>query len=779
MTVKTQEEVLLDYNNKKVSTVTMNGIDTREWEDKELPNIVSSQRIVTPARLVTDIELKAKKELEEKLQQVITYVANYNRTHTSAERGAAWPEREKIVIEAELQEKYNTFSKDGKTYIYERIAAKLNHIFFNISKKDNTPYDNYESKFGVSDPDHKKWSYKTWVFTNVPTNKHTIHFMDRSNRPGLVQFKNNMQSLVFDALDIPKNSLGVFVIKDSVLARPEFHNIGYVPNRRHGNLEEIAKTSGRLYSPNISSPYGNDAAYSKEEYPPKITPMTQHTEDPMLEGYIYQDTKLGEDVREKIRNGLPYNSDYVSLFNGGFDTMYMDKVLRKQENTAIERWKTIVDALYNNRNMVIGNTSPSEYYFKFIRQYSGCVSNYVQKSPATISEIDLFRHTSTGTMDYASYIGPTNYKVNTVIEPGFKSTTEANMLMHVINKAPKLVELERVSTDLLTLTTRVDEFMTRKNDISLEDIIFIPIEKIEEEHGVYYDEQSDLTFVLQDYKMSSGVAHPYSKAALELKKSIEANTTQVANKGHVGTTLVIYNEKEAREDVIYYTKVLGEVVKVPVLPRDEQGRTNYITINKYTTDSQLKNVEEYPFTKETLESLDLYRTYSAADRYGYDRDLYEMRKNEFAYRELETKDKELVTKERINAIKLRTEEIKLEAEKEKFKFALQTKKIALTQLHNDDMFKLYAYKMKIYLEEVKLEIEQAKGKHALAGFEYDKYLATLNANTAKLKADIELATARLKLDQAKNSAQLAKWDNAIEGGHLLKDLSSLAGKLFS
>ena len=93
MTVKTQEEVLLDYNNKKVSTVTMNGIDTREWEDKELPNIVSSQRIVTPARLVTDIELKAKKELEEKLQQVITYVANYNRTHTSAERGAAWPER--------------------------------------------------------------------------------------------------------------------------------------------------------------------------------------------------------------------------------------------------------------------------------------------------------------------------------------------------------------------------------------------------------------------------------------------------------------------------------------------------------------------------------------------------------------------------------------------------------------------------------------------------------------------------------------------------------------
>ena len=321
--------------------------------------------------------------------------------------------------------------------------------------------------------------------------------------------------------------------------------------------------------------------------------------------------------------------------------------------------------------------------------------------------------------------------------------------------------------------------MTRKNDISLEDIIFIPIEKIEEEHGVYYDEQSDLTFVLQDYKMSSGVAHPYSKAALELKKSIEANTTQVANKGHVGSTIVIYNEKEAREDVIYYTKVLGEVVKVPVLPRDEQGRTNYITINKYTADSQLKNVQEYPFTKETLESLDLYRTYSAADRYGYDRDLYEMRKNEFAYRELETKDKELVTKERINAIKLRTEEIKLEAEKEKFKFALQTKKIALTQLHNDDMFKLYAYKMKIYLEEVKLEIEQAKGKHALAGFEYDKYLATLNANTAKLKADIELATAKLKLDQAKNSAQLAKWDNAIEGGHLLKDLSSLAGKLFS
>jgi len=57
-------------------------------------------------------------------------------------------------------------------------------------------------------------------------------------------------------------------------------------------------------------------------------------------------------------------------------------------------------------------------------------------------------------MDYASYIGPTNYKVNTVIEPGFKSTTEANMLMHVINKAPKLVELERVSTDLLTLTTK-------------------------------------------------------------------------------------------------------------------------------------------------------------------------------------------------------------------------------------------------------------------------------------------------------------------------------------
>ena len=175
--------------------------------------------------------------------------------------------------------------------------------------------------------------------------------MDRTNRPGLVQFKNNMQSLVFDALDIPKNALGVFIIKDSVLARPEFHNIGYAPNRRHGNLEEIAKTSGRLFSPHISSPYGTDIAYSTTEYPPKITPMVQHTEDPMLEGYIYKNSKMGEDVREKLRNGLPYNSDYVSLFNGGFDTMYMDKVLRKQENIAIERWKSIVDVLYNNRKL--------------------------------------------------------------------------------------------------------------------------------------------------------------------------------------------------------------------------------------------------------------------------------------------------------------------------------------------------------------------------------------------------------------------------------------------
>lgn len=778
MTVKTQEEVMLDYNNKEVSTVTMNGIDTREWDDKDLPNIVSSQRIVTPARLATDVELKAKKELEERLKQVVEQVANYGRYHTQAEKAAAWPEKQQIEIEATLYEKYNTFTKDGKNYIYERIAAKLNHIFFNVAKKDNS-LNNYEAQYGVIDPDHKKWSYKTWIFTNVPTDKHTIHFMDRTNRPGLVQFKNNMQSLVFDALDIPKNALGVFIIKDSVLARSEFHNIGYAPNRRHGNLEEIAKTSGRLFSPHISSPYGTDVAYSTTEYPPKITPMVQHTEDPLLEGYIYKNSKMGEDVREKLRNGLPYNSDYVSLFNGGFDTMYMDKVLRKQENIAIERWKSIVDVLYNNRNMTIGATSPSEYYFKFIRQYSGCVSNYVQKSPATVNEIELFRHTSTGIMDYASYIGPTNYKVNNVIEPGFKSTTEANMLMHVINKAPKLVELERVSADLQTLTTRVDQFLTRKNDISLEDIIFIPIEKIEQEHGVYYDEQSDLTFVLQDYKTSAGVAHPYSKAALELKKSIEANTTQVANKGHIGTTIVIYSEKEAREDVIYYTKVFGEVIKIPVLPRDDRGRTNYIVVNRYTADNQLKNVQEYPFTKGTLEELDLYKSYNVADRYGYDQDLYEMRKNELSYKELEAKDREIESKERINAIKLRMEEIKLEHAKEQFKFALNTQKISLTQMFNDEVFRLYSFKMKLYLEEVKLEIEQSKGKHALAGFMYDEYLARLNANTAKLKSDIELATAKLKLDQAKSSASLSKWDNAIEGGHLIKDLSSLVGRLFS
>ncbi len=161
---------------------------------------------------------------------------------------------------------------------------------------------------------------------------------------------------------------------------------------------------------------------------------------------------------------------------------------------------------------------------------------------------------------------------------------------------------------------------------------FIPIEEL----------NSDTHFMLEDYGIMISIndhTTPYP-------------TITEYDKTPDGVSIIIHNSKNPTK--IYYTKLFGNVVKVPV-KHDNKRKDGIVIMNTINTTDE---IEYYPL--EDMKLLGIYENIEDAEVNG-DAEL------QLKLKELQVKSKDLDSKGTSNVNKLELENIKSDLEKEKLK----------------------------------------------------------------------------------------------------------------
>lgn len=526
--------------------------------------------------------------------------------------------------------------------VYQKVTYKpyLNNLFFKVTKKANAKLDT-NGTYVTLDNDKKKWVYKTWVFTNVRENEHTIHFMDRTNRPGLVEYKN-IEDITFAALNIPRSVKGVFVVKDSVLARPNFKEVGLekitgLPYRQLGNIKKLQTSiagADALYANSNSTLYYNNL------FSPILRPNTVNSRNILenIDKTVYKDTymKVGDNpattpyikstfINNCVKNGIPIAFESANLFEGGIDGKYLMDQLASgdpQDKIAIRRWRSIVKSHYDNHNMVLmlnkdTGFQPGEYD-QFLRQYVGKVSNYVIKDPKYPEEIEVakpYSHNSELYMDLNSEFSglPREETWKLSAMPHLYSDVlrlEEELSGQAMN-GNKVTECREILNGLKETRQEMFNHNGYTNGLSFEDIIFIPIEKILSNGGEYYDEDTDLVIVVDDVKSSESVIHPFSKKKREID---QRHLAFEADNIGTGCNIKIISSSPQEIGKVYYTKFLNKVYNIPVT--NGNGQASQIIITSRSTNSGLPEITVLPLTEQVLKELNLFDNINDAECLG-------------------------------------------------------------------------------------------------------------------------------------------------------------------
>lgn len=658
---------------------------------------------------------------------------------------------------------------DGKEYKYKKVRMPLNKPFFKVGLKRDEygrPEDpRFDSSYKVIDQDYDKWNYKTWIFTNIPIEENTVHFLDRTNRQGLVQFKNDMPDTLYYTLNIPKTAKGIFIVKDTVCARSEFTNKGCYSYKNPKSIIDITKES----NPIKGNSYDKSPRYKEADYPALLRPKDMDKISRLEQHRLFQEDGL--DKIEREASGIPLQPAYPSLFNSGYDRMLIDKFIYRNDALDILRWKSIVDAHYDNFNMdiTIGNMTSIEdknVYDSYIRNNIGALSNFIYKLPTNYDEADLYKLNNDIMLDANNAYHCSTYRPKDKIRSGYIPHRDLVTYEDLIKQAPTVLTNAHnrydVRSTIEKMNKRIRQYMLRKNTISFEDIIFIPYDKIRDAGEQYYCEETDLMFILTKHNAPKEVIHPFSRIARLREFKEEANKLPT---DRVITSIAIYNRKDADRNTIYYTKVFGEVVKVVVQKADSQGKSDYIRISRGNHLGELDTTETYPYTEANLNMLELYRDRNMAHNYGYDERIYNQRVNEVKFKELETDVK-------LQELKLSIEEVKYKKFKEDLEHSIWVNKFSLREL-------IFNRTMDLKEKAIQIEYEahQMYAKHAIERLK--AHMAIHDSTVDRYLANINLRTQNLKYKMAEMSHKQAQFSNVIETGYLIKDMFNLVGKVLS
>lgn len=408
-------ELLQGYDNNRIYSSTVVGTENayinlekrvRSVLEAVVDMFIKLNKEIVAYKKANDEEIKEFKRLSSNLnaRRNDFYVYNTDETKSEFERATKAMNNSKVFQ-----------TRDGK--FLKRIKTKIprNQLFFNVARQDGRDVDNENDelpdvKYYIKDDDINKYMYKTWVFTNVEDK--ILHTVDRNNRIGLIPIKKNINQLVFNDMKIPIDSKGIFIVKDSILARPEFEeSMGLAnsgsPLRTMGDLrscslrlmDKVRQTilqEGKVdYTKDdilrIAPPY-LDTGLSRSDninstnnmfYIPKsLSPDRLPTIQDLVQAY------RNEKYAHLNNNGIfNLNFEYANLFYGGTDSEYIQDLLTVNDNKKIiNRWSSIVSNHYNNYNMDLGLSYNSHkvskiQYDEFIKDKVGNLSNYVIKDP--------------------------------------------------------------------------------------------------------------------------------------------------------------------------------------------------------------------------------------------------------------------------------------------------------------------------------------------------------------------------------------------------------------
>lgn len=185
---------------------------------------------------------------------------------------------------------------------------------------------------------------------------------------------------------------------------------------------------------------------------------------------------------------------------------------------------------------------------------------------------------------------------------------------------------------------------TVENTISFLEVQYIPEAELK---SSYYITEQDLYIVPEDdYKRT--VHHPFSE---EAKDRVLYNNRKNADESGIG--IYIYHYQKAYNNINHYVKLLNKTMKVKLLEKDLNGKTNYIKIVEIRNGEL--NTDVYEYNKENLKLLGIFETeeelkYSdnykeklELEKIKLETDMLGYRKQElsFRYKELEFKYKDL------------------------------------------------------------------------------------------------------------------------------------------
>ena len=438
-----------------------------------------------------------------------------------------------------LQDELNDL-QDGLNDYNIKNRNGYNQLFFNIDVDTSGPK---LAVIGV-DEDRKKYDMISWVFTNVKDDN--LHYIDRQNRVHLIRRKDNINPKILNFVNEKYgHSNGVFIIRDTILARPEFitdiRGVDMKDCEKYAHLEDPVNTRRwkEIIEANLenltNSVFGNNS--NKSNFRQSLN----------IHAKQYKNKTFSVDLTSKA---VLWDSYELSAVN----TLLCSDELIKVENQSPELFSTIREIYSKQTKRELTYDDVIGYKEELEKLASKCGYSASKYYTGVISDL----------LPYGSCSA--YYSIKDTIDK-FMSKLERDNLVY--------------------------------NNISLEDIVFIPIENIEAKGSQgYYHFESDLLFVNAGYKSSGYLIHP----ARTMLEEVPGNSYVITdNKLYAGGKLYSYVHMTLKTyNIIYSNSKVpglyvndGLVVKIDNL--EDAGKLADLWVNE-------DNAKHHGLTDKYLES---------------------------------------------------------------------------------------------------------------------------------------------------------------------------------
>lgn len=561
---------------------------------------------------------------------------------------------------------------------------------------------------------------KTWLFTNI---EEPVHFVDSSNRPGIVRYKSNISKSVYKYLDIPVGAKGIFCIKDTAYAKLKetgkfkfgMDNMGTI-EQSYGFHTQMLRELNRVARENIKDRLTNNTMeVIANEFPAMITPQGKDHENPIftnellrptyekkLEQYEEMATGLATGITNMARlgdhevldpNGVPcvsffnhsahpWQSDqsnhykfqlggleYKNLLNSGLDRYWYDKVY--SNNPTIEKWFRYISNLYGNPNIELyGNhkylvntqlLEGNDALDAMTRTYYGNISQNVIKLPNKLDGSEKVYRLDVKTLKDSATNNYYSTKLHSYSD--YLEVGNAVPINHGGNGSA-----EELKYDARRTTAKLRDWLMYKNGLNMQDIVFIPYELLQQ--GYHYNKDVNMVFTLDSVYPAREIKHPSNK-------DIEVTSVEDDSAG-----VVIYSKTLAALHQTAYTKVFNRLLPISIKSEDRYGNSNYIIVNTTSKGKTSKDIVKFTSGsfKEVAAGLGIYITEEEASVHG---DL-DRAKLELEYRKLHVEHKKLDTEK----VKLDTVKLKAEAERDVVQMKLAMAKMEYGRNELEHKYKL-------------------------------------------------------------------------------------------